>query len=347
MSDSMSLRVGIVGCGYQGGVIAKAIALLPSLHVVACADPDRAAAAKFMAHAPDATHYSSVEDLLEQAEPDAVIIATPHHLLYDTALAVIGAGKHALVEKPIGMDEKEAAQLEEAAGQAGICFMAGYSFRYLPAWQQVHGLLQAGAVGQIQAIVGSIGTRPMTSGWQAAPETGGGPLLYVGSHLIDQILWYLNDTPTKVFADVRYRAETRADGIAAFQISFAQGATAQCLVTQHGKGLFNYLDIYGSEGHITLRTVGFLDYAVGVQSNVLPADAPPAAVPSQPDKPRAEDPRPEDPRMVKHKAQLQEFVQAIHERRQPAVTVGDGRRVLKVLDAVIRSSRTGGPVCIG
>ncbi len=48
-----------------------------------------------------------------------------------------------------------------------------------------------------------------------------------------------------------------------------------------------------------------------------------------------------------HLPQLAEFTQAIQERRQPAVTVTDGRRVLKVLDAIIKSVRTGSPLRLG
>jgi predicted dehydrogenase len=337
MQEESTLRVGIAGCGYQGRVIAQAIASLDSLQVVAGADPDEAALEELMEHAPQAAHYAAVDDLLAQENVDVVVVATPHHLLYETALAAIHAGKHVLVEKPIGMDEKEAAQLEAAAGQAGICFLSGYSFRYLPAWQHVRVLLQAGAVGEIQAITGSIGTRPMDSGWRATPETGGGPLLYVGCHLVDQILWYLNDAPVEVLANVRYRTDTKAEEIAAFQMRFARGATAQCVVSQNAKGMFNPLTIYGTQGQISLRTTGFFEYAVEVASVAPAADALPAFVP----------PPPDDPRMIKHRAQLAEFVQVIRGGGQPAVTVSDGRRVLKVLDAVIKSSRTGGVVCIG
>ena len=48
-----------------------------------------------------------------------------------------------------------------------------------------------------------------------------------------------------------------------------------------------------------------------------------------------------------HRPQLAEFAQAIQERRQPPCTVKDGRRVLKVLDAFIKSERAGAPVRIG
>ena len=48
-----------------------------------------------------------------------------------------------------------------------------------------------------------------------------------------------------------------------------------------------------------------------------------------------------------HQPQLAEFAQAIRERRQPAITVSDGRRVLTVLDTFVKSERAGGPVRIG
>ena len=54
----------------------------------------------------------------------------------------------------------------------------------------------------------------------------------------------------------------------------------------------------------------------------------------------------QDLRILMHQPQLAEFAQAIRERRQPAITVSDGRRVLKVLDAFIKSERAGQPVRI-
>jgi hypothetical protein len=73
-------------------------------------------------------------------------------------------------------------------------------------------------------------------------------------------------------------------------------------------------------------------------SSALPAYSPPANI---------QLPQLEDLRILMHQPQLAELVQEIRERRQPACTVSDGRRVLKVLDAVIRSERTGAPVRLG
>ncbi len=338
MEDQAPLRVGIVGCGYQGGVLARTIAQDTDLQVTACADPDQAAAARVAAlAAEDAAVYASAEELLQHADVDAVLVATSHAALYECALAAIQAGKHVLAEKPIGMDEKEAAQLEEAVARANVCFMAGYSFRYIAAWQKVRELLQAGAVGEIHTITGSIGIGPMSTGWRASPETGGGPMLYVGSHLVDQILWYLGDDPIEAAADIRYRADTRAEETVTFQIRFAHGAVAQGMVTQAASGFFHDIDIWGRQGRVGLRGAG-LAYSVEVASDVLPAYAAPASI---------RFPQIADLRVLKHQAQLAEFVQAIREGKQPSCTVTEGRRVLKVLDAISKSGRSGTPVRIG
>jgi predicted dehydrogenase len=328
--------VGIVGCGYQGGIMAQTIARGNALQVIACADPDQTAAMRVAKITDNATVFASVEEMLARAEIDAIIVATPHHVLGGCSLAAIRAGKHVLVEKPLGVNEQEAAQLEEAVARAKIIFMAGYSFRYIAGLQKVRELLQAGAVGEIQNITGSIGVGPMSNGWKASLATGGGPMLYVGSHLVDEILWYLGDTPVEVYANIRYRADTQADETTTFQIKFARGATAQGMVTQTATSFFNNLDIFGNKGQISLRGISFA-YEAQVASDVLPSYAQPTII---------HIPQIEDLRILMHLPQLEEFAQAIREQREPPCTLSQGRRVLKVLDAFHESDRTRQPVRI-
>jgi phthalate 4,5-cis-dihydrodiol dehydrogenase len=161
MDSQGQVRVGIVGCGYQGRLLAQAIGRTGKLRVVACADPVGDAAAAVAALTGHSEVYASADELLDQSEVDAIIIATPHHVLHEIALTAIGRGKHVLAEKPIAMNEKEAAKVEAAAAQAGICYMAGYSLRFFVAMKQVYELLAAGAVGQIQAVMAGMGTGPL------------------------------------------------------------------------------------------------------------------------------------------------------------------------------------------
>jgi predicted dehydrogenase len=337
MEPEAQVRVGIVGCGYQGRLMAQAMAEISGLEMTACADPVRDAAAGVAALAGHSNVYLSAGGLLDKGEVDAVIVATPHDVLGEIAMAAMDAGKHVLAEKPIAINEQEAASIETVAAQAGVCYMAGYSLRFFVAQQQVYDLLAAGAVGEIQAIHAGIGQPPL-SDWFARAEMGGGALLYLGSHLVDEVLWYVHDEPIEVYADVQYRADTGTDETSAFQIRFAGGAVAQCLVTQAADSWFDFVNIYGREGCIGLKSSNWLRYEISVSSKTVQAYEQPTRI-----YPRLWG----NPIMMMLIPELKEFAAAIREKRQPAITATDGRQVLKVLDGVFRSGRTGRPVEVG
>jgi predicted dehydrogenase len=273
--------------------------------------------------------YASASELLQQGEVDAVMIATPHHVLMEIALAAIDKGKHVMAEKPIAVSEWEAHQIEEAAAEAGICYMAGYSLRFFVAQRQVRDLLADGAIGEIQAVTAGIGQGPR-SGWFARPEMGGA-LLYLGSHLVDEVLWFVQDAPVQVYADVRYDPDTGADETTNLQILFARGAVAQCLVTQAVEGWFDCVTLHGRNGHVSLSSSNWLQYEISVRSTVLPPYSQPTTI------------HPVmggDPLMMMLVPEVEEFAAAIWDKRPPAITAHDGRQVLKILDAVRKSART-------
>lgn len=335
MTNNHQLHVGIVGCGHQGGWMARAIERTAELCVTACADPDRDAATRVAALCGHSNVYPSIAELLSDGDVDACIVATPHDALYEVSLSAINAGVHVLAEKPIALNGREAAEIADAVEKAGISYMSGYSFRFAAGLKQVHDLLAAGAVGQIQAISANIGTRPKLSGWISDPATGGGALLYLGSHLVDEVLWFLNDDPVEVYADVRHRADTKADDTSAFQIRFAGGAVAQCIATQASAMFFNNVDIIGSDGRLSLWGSGFLAYDISVSSAKIEAYSQPTIL-----RPRVIG----DPILAMLVPELKEFAAAVQENRQPSITAADGRRVLNILDAVVRSGRIGQPV---
>ena len=68
-------------------------------------------------------------------------------MLCPVSLAALGAGKHVLAEKPVGLNELEAATIEAEAARAAVRFMAGYCLRFSLA-RHVHDLLVAGVVGE-------------------------------------------------------------------------------------------------------------------------------------------------------------------------------------------------------
>jgi predicted dehydrogenase len=246
------------------------------------------------------------------------------------------AGKHVLAEKPIGLNEQEAATIGEEAGRRGVRYMAGYSCRFSLA-RHVHDLLAAGTVGDIQAVTGVFGCGPLNDGWLASAETGGGSLLYLRSHLVDMLLWFIDDRPVEVSGSIRRRADTKVDDTSPFQIRFSRGMVAQCLVTQAASTFFFMVDIHGRAGRVTLRGWGFLQFEIEVSSTVNAPFTQPTVI-----RPQIED----DNITMMLVPELEEFARAIAEEREPSITATDGRRVLQVLDGVVASDRHGARVSI-
>lgn len=331
---SEGLRVGLVGCGFHGTNLAHALNREGSTVLVACVDPDDEALDRMRTVAPDAYLYASQDDLLAGTDVDAIVVATPHDLLTPLSVAAMRRGKHVLAEKPIGMTEKDGRLIEDTAAQAGTVFMSGYSFRFL-LFRHVEQLLRQGAVGDLRAITGSISLGALDEGWVADPARGGGPLLFVGSHLVDAMLWLVGEEPDRVSADMSTSPDTGNDITTAFQLGFTGGCICQGVVTQAAAGFSLELVLHGSQGWLAVRGFNFLQFEVEVYSDALPAYAEPTTI------------RPWTP--PDHIAamlipELREFAAAVDERRSPSITASDGTAVLRTIDAIRRSATLGAPV---
>jgi predicted dehydrogenase len=331
------LRIGVVGCGNHGGALAEAVMRSENLRLVAGADPDATARRRVGAFGDGVSTHESLADLLEAVDIDALLIATPHDVLAPLALSAIRAGKNVLIEKPMGINEPQAREVEFAAASADVTCMVGYSFRYGMA-RYVHDLLAQGAVGDMRAISGSICTPKLDSGWIARPESGGGPLLFVGCHLIDLALWFVSLEPARVWATVQRRSDTGADDTSTIHLEFSDGRIAQFVVTQSAASFFYDLQVIGGSGSVALRGRNFVQFDVEVHSTAITAYREPTII--RPTMQR-------DHITMMLIPELAEFADAIEHRRPPAITASDGRRVLRVLDAVNESARTRQAVALG
>jgi len=337
MDNPEALRIGVVGCGNHGGALAEAVMRSEKLRLVAGADPDAAARRRMAALEDGVSTHESLADLLNSVDVDAVLIATPHDVLAPLALSAIRAGKHVLIEKPMATNEPQAREVEFAAASADVTCMVGYSFRFGMA-RYVHDLLAQGAVGEVRAITGSIGTPRLDNGWIAQPESGGGPLLFVGCHLIDLALWFMAVEPATVWATVHRRSDTGADDTSTIHLEFSDGRVAQFLVTQSAASFFYDLQVIGGSGSVALRGHNFVQFDVEVHSTAIAAYRETTII--RPTMQR-------DHITMMLIPELAEFTDAIEHRRPPAITASDGRRVLRVLHAVSESARMGQAVALG
>ena len=94
-------------------------------------------------------YYTDHRDLLADPEVDAVLIASPHDLHREHAVAAFEAGKHVIIEKPIARNLEESQAILDAAERAGTIGMTGFCQRYTPNHAYIRQLIDGGEFGQL------------------------------------------------------------------------------------------------------------------------------------------------------------------------------------------------------
>ncbi|MET1004061.1 MAG: Gfo/Idh/MocA family oxidoreductase, partial [Propionibacteriaceae bacterium] len=131
-----------------------------------------------------AAAYGSYEELVADDDVDVVYVATPHNAHLPVALLSLGAGKHTLVEKPLGATAQEARQIAAAAEAAGVFCMEAMWTAFLPKFDVIRQLLDAGALGEPLSVVADFGEWFAEGHRIFDPDLAGGPLLDLGTYLV-------------------------------------------------------------------------------------------------------------------------------------------------------------------
>jgi predicted dehydrogenase len=142
------------------------------------------------------------EELLT-ADVDAVLIASPHSVHAEQALAAAQAGKHVLVEKPMAPSPAECRAILEACRHAGVTLMVGLMKRFDPAFETARQMVEAGELGEVHTFSCDWGwPQFFLAGWRDTAAGGGGLLMDHGSHTLDLARWFLGEIES-VSATVR------------------------------------------------------------------------------------------------------------------------------------------------
>ena len=148
MNES-TVRIALVGCGYWGPNLARNLSQVNNGRLVACADSDPQALARMQRQYPHVEMTTDSAALLQRADIDAVVLATPARTHAGLALAALAAGKHVFVEKPLAMTVADAEQMVAAGRAAGRILMVGHVFEYHPALRHIKMLLDQGELGDL------------------------------------------------------------------------------------------------------------------------------------------------------------------------------------------------------
>jgi predicted dehydrogenase len=144
-----TVGVGVIGCGYWGPNLVRNFVEAAGSRVIAVSDLSPERLASIGRRYPAVETTTDYRDLLRDSRVDAVVVATPVATHFELALAALEAGKHVLVEKPLGASAAEAAGLVEAAARRRRVLMVDHTFVYTGAVRKIHELIAAGTLGDI------------------------------------------------------------------------------------------------------------------------------------------------------------------------------------------------------
>jgi predicted dehydrogenase len=214
-----AIRVGMIGVGWGSIVQVPAFRVVPGFEVVALcsrrAESVEAAGAKL--EVDDVS--TDWEAFVRRDDLDLISVATPVDLHLPQVLAAIAAGKHVLVEKPVGLTAAETGEMLAAAEAAGVQHAVCFENRWAPTQLRLGELIRGGQLGDPYLVLARATadfwhpTRGLQSEWMYRLADGGGYLMGMGSHDIDFVCSLLGE-PVAVCADVRTTVtkRTRDDG---------------------------------------------------------------------------------------------------------------------------------------
>ena len=199
--------------------------------------------------------HGSYEALVTDPDVDVVYVATPHNYHLQHALLAIEAGKHVLIEKPVGLDAAEARAIGQAASHAGVFCMEAMWTLFLPKFDIIRQVLEQRALGRVVAVHADMGERFDAPHRILRRELAGGPLLDLGTYAATLATWALG-APDAVTA-VATPAPNGINGQLAIALRTPSGATA-ALHTSILADSATTASIIGTEARIDLGTRFYL-----------------------------------------------------------------------------------------
>ena len=140
------------GVGYWGPNLLRNLVAENRCEVVGVAELSSERRTFVQQKFPGVPVVESHEELLARTDIDAVVIATPANTHFDIAMQALNAGKHVLIEKPMGKTVSEVEQIGMLAKQRGLVAMVGHTFLYSSPVRYLRDLVNSGELGQVRYL---------------------------------------------------------------------------------------------------------------------------------------------------------------------------------------------------
>lgn len=152
MATIKPVRIGQIGVGYWGPNLLRNCMQNSNCEVAKVAELSSARTKYVTDNYPQIQTTRDCQELFDDPDIDAVIIATPVHTHFELATKALTAGKHILVEKPMARTPQEVQQIGRLAEERGLVAMVGHTFLFNSAVRYLKGLIDDGTLGQVRYI---------------------------------------------------------------------------------------------------------------------------------------------------------------------------------------------------
>jgi len=264
--------------------------------------------------------HADWRDLVRDDGIDAVYVATPVHLHAEQTIAAAAAGKHVLCEKPMAMNAAECGRMIAACRDARVRLGIAYYRHFYPAVIRVAQLIASGAIGE-PVFAQMIASEPFDPR-PGAPrhwlveraQSGGGPMADFGCHRLEVLLHLLGPAARVRSVVARVALDREVEDTAAVLLQFERGACAMVAVSNAAADRQDTFDLFGTLGSIRVASLNAGDIVVRTGAGERIEAHPPAA--------------------NVHVPLVEEFVDAVHSGRDPAVDGAAGRAVALIQDDI-------------
>jgi len=337
--------IAVIGAGFMGEVYCEAITrLVKDARLVACAGGKRSAA---LAARHSVAHEPSPEAAFRRPDVQVAIIATPHSTHVPLTQGAAAAGKHVLVEKPMGRTVAECDAMLAACREAGVLLAVNKVTRFRESPAAAKRLIDEGAIGQVRMLRATVASAGLAASpdelqpWYLDPAEGSVYLDW-GSHVCDVLRWLAGSEAVTAYG--RFASYThdipKPDQSGMAEYAFASGAIAQVWMTSEvpppglrggaeGHDVAQYIAVV-SEGILECDMFGKLQLGKGDSWTVV-AEQPLIDWVNAPF---------HENRIGGWARQVQDFVDCVRKGGSPLVTGEDGRAAVEMVEAAERSHAT-------
>jgi predicted dehydrogenase len=213
------LSVAVAGCGYWGPNLIRNFSSLPDCRVKQMCDVDEGRLAHMKKLYTSTATTTKFEDLLNDEELDAIVVATPVHLHHELAKKSLLAGKHTFLEKPMASSSAECAELVALAAKNNLTLMVGHTFIYSTPVRKIKEIVDSGEIGEVQYISSrrlnlGLFQKDINVTWDLAP------------HDISIILYLIGRPPVSINCQGKAHVDKKIEDVTNMSLNFDNGGFA-------------------------------------------------------------------------------------------------------------------------